>query len=569
MNFQKKSIKNQLRFIVGITSVIFLLVCLFINAAIKEIIYYNADEHTKVTAIKLKDQIELTYEKMETFSMSLCEEEDIQNLMMSAMTEKASYIPYVIEIFTRYKILEPAIVDISLVNEDVHYSTAYSYESLDSIRKKTKNTTFSWVGVIPQEYRTAKDKPDMFVYAGNILYEGENIGTLIISLNSTFLQIEGESALSSYYLLANEEEIVYPFNAPEDIAGDMHTKWRADPELEDTKKGSFYIHSYYFNNMNCYLISALHTQKVNIGLEQLSILVWMCVVILLVFFGGMFFIINKGIVRPLDKFDKTIKNIRALGQRNLKSKLDLYGCSEMETIGEEFSGMLEDIDKMNKRIFETATDLYEMEVQKKEAELAYLRSQIDPHFLYNTLEVIRQMALVKNAPEIATMALDMGKIFRYSTKGEPIVKLEEEISIIKSYIRIQQMRFQDKIQVYYFIPDEVLSVTVIKMLIQPSIENAIFHGLEPLNRNGSLYIGARIEGEKLIITIKDDGVGISERKLGQIRESINAEKTDTSRHVGIANTNARIRLYYGAEYGLNIESDKQDGTTVTMIVRVE
>ncbi len=113
------------------------------------------------------------------------------------------------------------------------------------------------------------------------------------------------------------------------------------------------------------------------------------------------------------------------------------------------------------------------------------------------------MALVKGAPEIATMALDMGKIFRYSTKGEPLVKLEEEITIIKSYIRIQQMRFHDKIQVYYFIPDEVLSVTVIKMLIQPCVENAIFHGLEPLSRNGSLYIGARIEENNLIITIKD------------------------------------------------------------------
>lgn len=89
-------------------------------------------------------------------------------------------------------------------------------------------------------------------------------------------------------------------------------------------------------------------------------------------------------------------------------------------------------------------DLYELKVQKQEAELAYLRSQIDPHFLYNTLEVIRKMALDKKSPEIAQMALDMGSIFRYSAKGDGDVTLEEEIAIIKSYIRIQQMRFAGK-----------------------------------------------------------------------------------------------------------------------------
>ena len=132
--------------------------------------------------------------------------------------------------------------------------------------------------------------------------------------------------------------------------------------------------------------------------------------------------------------------------------------------------MLEDIESLNRKIFQSATDLYELKVQKQEAELAYLRSQVDPHFLYNTLEVIRKMALEKDAPEIAQMTLDMGHIFRYSAKGEDEVTLEEEISIIKSYSRIQQMRFEGKISVYYFVSEDVLELKVMKMLLQHTEE---------------------------------------------------------------------------------------------------
>ncbi|MFV0362033.1 MAG: sensor histidine kinase [Suipraeoptans sp.] len=569
MWFKKKSIRKQLKLIVGLTSMIFLMLCIFINMSIKELVYLNTDEHTKVTAIKLKDQIELTYDKMKTFSMSLREDEDIQKLMVSSMAEKTIYIQNVTEKLTQYKILEPTIEDISLVNDEVHYSTIYGYKKLDELRYKMQGSSFAWIGVYPHEFRDSKSKPDMFVYGGDIMYEGKNVGTLIISIKFDFLQVEGESQLSSYYMLANEKEAMVSLNSPQDVAEEVYTKWRENPEKNDMKEPPFYIHAYYFEAMDCYLISALDTRKVNIGLEQIGRLVWMCVILLLLFFGFFLTIINKGLVKPLDKFDKVIKNIRASGQRSLKGKLDLDGCSEIEAIGNEFSGMLVDIQKMNKKIFETATDLYEMEVQKKEAELAYLRGQINPHFLYNTLEVIRQMALVKEAPEIATMVVDMGKIFRYSTKGEPTVKLEEEISIIKSYIRIQQMRFHDKIQVYYFIPEEVLSVTVIKMLIQPAIENAIFHGLESINRQGSLFIGARIEGENLIITIKDDGIGIQQEKLQEIKKALKEEKTDTSKYVGVLNTNARIRLYYGPQYGLSIDSCKEDGTTVTITLKAE
>ena len=107
---------------------------------------------------------------------------------------------------------------------------------------------------------------------------------------------------------------------------------------------------------------------------------------------------------------------------------------------------------------------------------------------------------------------------------------------------------------------------VIKMLLQPIVENSIFHGLEPKRGEGCLFIGARCEGKRLIVTVKDDGVGIGEKKLAELKQELLTENVDTSRHVGILNTNARIQLQYGREYGLTIESGEADGTTVTMML---
>lgn len=277
-----------------------------------------------------------------------------------------------------------------------------------------------------------------------------------------------------------------------------------------------------------------------------------------------FLLVSRGVVRPLHQFHATIRQIRQSSQRGLETDLNLRGCSEIEELGHEFSGMLEDIESLNRKIFQSATDLYELKVQKQEAELAYLRSQVDPHFLYNTLEVIRKMALEKDAPEIAQMTLDMGHIFRYSAKGEDEVTLEEEISIIKSYSRIQQMRFEGKISVYYFVSEDVLELKVMKMLLQPIVENSIFHGLEPKSGKGSLYIGARVEEDDLIITVKDDGVGIGEAELAELQGMLREKSADTRKHVGTLNTNARIRLQYGERYGVQIESLPEDGTTVTL-----
>lgn len=563
-HFKSKSIKEQMRQIVIYTIFLFILLCAFISYCTKQQIYNTANEHKEITAIRLKDQINLLYDKINNFYISIGENASVCRALGGSYAELSGAMPEAKESLTQYQILEPAIVDISLVNDKIHYSTVYGHESLDKFRKEAEGDIFGWKGVVPHDFEADKKKPNMMVYTGNIIQNSINIGTVVISVDLGCLLLDGEGETNSSYFLADKEGGIYPLNCSQKEASDICRIWEKSGGVGEMKHMPYYIHAYDFSHMDCLLIAALNVRNMQTGMGQIQLLIWICVILAVLFCVIFLLIINRGLVQPLNELEGAIRTIREKRQRRLKEKLSLQGCREITEIGNEFSEMLQDIDSLNRKILQSATDLYELKVQKQEAELAYLRSQIDPHFLYNTLEMIRKMAMEREAPEIARMITDMGNIFRYSTKGNPEVTLEQELSIVQSYIRIQKKRFSGKIEVFYFIPDEAACVPVMKMLLQPIVENAVFHGLEPKKGEGSLYIGVQKEQDTLKITVTDDGIGMPAEQLKRMQEKLLEENVDTSEHVGILNTNARIRLQYGKRYGLTLESCEGDGTTVIM-----
>lgn len=549
-------------------SILFMLLCIFINRTMRQVLMENVGKHAQITDEKLANQFDFLYDKIDVFSMSLAGQEDVQQLMEVNFSKKLPYINAVEEMIAYYKTLDPEIVDISFVNEEVHYSTMYTYKNLDEMYSNSKEKIFLWLGIKDSDIYSSTRKTPMLVYARQIISNGNNVGSLLISIDISALRISSTDEMNSYYLLADEEGIRYSFNSTEEDAQEIWRHWKKN-EKERESGESWYIRDRYLEKMNCWQICALDQKQIGRQLGKLQFLVWNCVVLTSIFSLLFFWMIKREVVKPLEEFHGIIRTIRSQKQRRLKEGLHLEGCLEIREIGSEFTGMMQDISQLNQKIFDAASDLYEMKIKKQEAELSYMRSQIDPHFLYNTLEVFRREAIEKNAPELAQMAVDMGKIFRYSTKGDPVVSLEEEISIIKSYVRIQKNRFQGKIEVFYFITEDALRKSVMKMLLQPIVENAIYHGLEPKEECGMLYIGARVEEKDLVMVIKDDGVGFDSEKLKEIQKLLEQDIYDTSKHVGILNTQARIRLQYGEKYGIQIESSENAGTTVIMRIPAE
>jgi len=219
--------------------------------------------------------------------------------------------------------------------------------------------------------------------------------------------------------------------------------------------------------------------------------------------------------------------------------------------------------------------LMEEEVKQKTemvtTELNALKSQINSHFLYNSLEVIRGIALDNNVKSIADISHALSKLFRYSiNKSNDLVSLKQEFDIIRGYVRIHEYRYVDRFRVDYRIDDKILEYRIVRFIIQPLIENAIQHGIEGLTEKGLIEIAARKVENEIVITVKDNGNGIELEKLKIMNEALAANQykydgiVSSGTGVGILNVNSRIKLYYGDKYGLKLLSDSGSGTVVTV-----
>jgi two-component system sensor histidine kinase YesM len=253
---------------------------------------------------------------------------------------------------------------------------------------------------------------------------------------------------------------------------------------------------------------------------------------------------------------------------------------EFGKLGRSFNAMLMQMSKLL-----SLTELQGR--QKREAELRSLQAHIKPHFLYNTLDTIHWMARKKGADDVAEVVQSLSRLFRIGlSKGNDIIPLTDEIEHIQSYLVIQKTRYQDKLNYTLDISPEVQHLYVLKLVLQPIVENAIYHGIKERRGPGHIVIGARMDNGSLVLRISDDGVGMSTEKLEQLRkllesavavpndteyghkepkEIMNAKDLRDQQGYGVLNVQARIQLTFGERYGMTIESEAGRGTTVTII----
>lgn len=227
---------------------------------------------------------------------------------------------------------------------------------------------------------------------------------------------------------------------------------------------------------------------------------------------------------------------------------------------------------------------YSAKVEDKQSKINSLQSQINPHFLYNTLECIRSEAICQGNKSIANMAKSLASFFRYSiSRRENIVTIQDELNNIQNYIMIQNYRFEDKFCFRVDIEEEdqkALSCLIPKMTIQPIVENAIFHGLETKTGEGRVTVRIRMTQEKIILTISDNGVGMNEEKLQKLRYSLEhgndsgrmSEAGDSGKPHGngiaLYNINQRLKLTFGEEYCLHAYSIEGEGTDVEILLPI-
>ncbi|WP_201006160.1 cache domain-containing sensor histidine kinase [Paenibacillus glycanilyticus] len=272
------------------------------------------------------------------------------------------------------------------------------------------------------------------------------------------------------------------------------------------------------------------------------------------------YLFSKRLFKPIHTLKQGIVQVK---QGNFNIELDPPTSDELGQVVFSFNVMVKTI----KQLIE---EKYEEVLARQEAEFRYLQSQMNPHFMFNTLQTINGMAIVNEVPEISAASSNLARMLRYNIDmKQRTVTIREELENAVCYLQIQKIRFREYLDYELSVDEDIYDCTIIKLILQPILENAIVHGIEPKGDNGSIRLsGSRME-EAVRIQVFDNGAGMSEEQLDRLMRGIRedselSDADEKKRHnrVGLRNIHKRIQIIYGPEYGITVESSKGEWTRV-------
>ena len=266
--------------------------------------------------------------------------------------------------------------------------------------------------------------------------------------------------------------------------------------------------------------------------------------------------ISTRITVPIQKLEKSVN---ALEAGDLNAEIHIGGSYEIQHLGRSIRDMAERIQTLMK-------DIVAEHESKRKSEFDTLQSQINPHFLYNTLDIIVWMIENEQKDEAVKVVTALARFFRISlSKGKSIIPVRDELEHVRNYLMIQQKRFKNKFTYEIDAEPETLELCSLKLMLQPLVENSIYHGMEfKMDGDGEILIQVRRREDGLWFTVGDNGLGMTEEQVESLLTGEAAVHSSRGSGIGVKNVNERIRLYFGEDYGLSIDSEPDEGTTVTI-----
>lgn len=312
------------------------------------------------------------------------------------------------------------------------------------------------------------------------------------------------------------------------------------------------------SNTNLNISAVAYTGQIQLSDNPDSHLLFTLAVLLLIYILLISLAVQRLIIHPVHQLNDAIEN---LDYENSELHLSVTQKNEIGSIASHVNNMLDKIASLNQRDINSQARIYEMELSKKQTQIYAYQSQINPHFLYNMLQCMRGISLMHDIPEVAQICTNMADLFRYSIKGAFLVPLQNELNIIDKYLYMIEVRFQGRITYKLEVSDNTKDCLIPKMILQPLVENAIFHGLDEIEEGGIITINTTRSDDDLYITITDNGIGFSEEALQNLNQRLKEEikfisnsPSGSSENIGVINIHNKIRLYEGTDYGISIDS---------------
>ena len=263
--------------------------------------------------------------------------------------------------------------------------------------------------------------------------------------------------------------------------------------------------------------------------------------------------ISSRITNPIKELEKSVS---LLESGDLDAPVYIGGSAEIRSLGRSIQGMA-------MRIKGLMNDIVTEHESKRKSEFDTLQSQINPHFLYNTLDIIVWMIENEKKTDAVRVVTALARFFRISlSKGKSIITVKDELEHVRNYLMIQQMRFKNKFTYEIDADEDTLELASLKLMLQPMVENAIYHGMEFMDGDGVVQIRAWREAEDLYLRVRDNGLGMTEEQVENLFRDSGHVPSKRGSGIGVRNVNERIQLYFGEGYGLRIESEPDEGTDV-------
>ncbi len=308
-----------------------------------------------------------------------------------------------------------------------------------------------------------------------------------------------------------------------------------------------------------YQIRAMELVNDNLNAEMSSFIrvteLLLVLLIVLVVIGAL--AIVTGMLRPLKSLNEA--TVR-MSDGDFSARAEVQSNDEFMELADSFNYMAENMEGM-------LNEIREDQQKMRKADLRLLQEQINPHFLYNTLDTIVWLIEANESDQAVNMVVTLSNFFRIVlSKGKEFISVAEEEQHIRSYLEIQEMRYHDIMEYDIQIDRVLYDYQIPKLTLQPIVENALYHGLKVKRAKGFIHILGELDGDCMRLIVRDNGVGMEEDELKELREEISRPCKETERGFGLANVNERIRMYYGNEYGMTIESTKGKGTEVEIVI---
>ncbi len=562
--FKQLRLFTQIIILTLITIIIFTCFLLIYGHTTQKIYENKSTEYTKEISYQLEKTIISNYSFLSKIIQFISYHADVQNFLLDTVSEaKYPYYRQMITNLTSIMSLNPHILDIVIRDKkgnqysliDTDYELPEQYTDMNSI------------GLSSLLHNSTLDNNYFVIHypinsISTYIKVNEKIGDVYLVLNDTaFLDQNNHNynkTNSAFYLMDNAKQIFWA-NTDTEL-----------PSLSDLTKEAYQLTK--VEDCGLTIVSVIEQEDAIYGPLGIQNFYRMMILLVTVTVLIIWILLIINIITPLYKLVHFISSLKRGDLGDLKRHIYLEGYKEITIVSKETNEMLEQIDSLTHTLLSANNNLYKIEIEKKQAELIHLRSQINPHFLYNTLECIKGIAAEQKQPEIVAATKSLATIFKYSIKGSDNVPFEDEIKIVKNYISIQKMRFEDRFYVEYNINPHCYDLIIPKMILQPLIENAIVHGIEGTFESSKLLLSATCDETTFIININNTGSPIAAEKLEEIRNLLLKTSTPSSQNatqgIGIYNVNERIRLLYGNEYGLSVKSSEKDGTTFTVTLPV-